>query len=83
MLPILSHFEHSGQTLVWCSKHTHMNLLHFLHEIRDLRSFFLGKKEHLPEDGSLGIGILGSGSKFNILSITAQSSADKVGICKL
>ena len=61
-----------------------MNLfLHVLHEIRDLRSYFRGQNEHLPDDGSLGIGILvlGYGSKFNILSITARSSADKVGIC--
>ena len=54
-----------------------------LHEIRDLRSFSLGQNEHLPDGGSLGIGILSSGSKFNILSITTRSSADKLGNCKL
>ena len=57
--------------------------MNLLHEIRDLRSFFLGQNEHLPNDGSLGIEILGSGSKFNILSMAAWSSSDKLGIWKL
>ena len=60
-----------------------MNLLHFLNEIRDLRSFFLGQNEHLQDDVGFGLGILGSCSKFNILTITARSFVNKVGICVL